>query len=595
MSISSTLNRNDYEGAGTTATYAYGFKITDEDHLQVVVADANGAETELTITTHYTVTGVNASSGGNVVLVGTTSFAWIDTSGFLEDDYSISIRLKLPLTQPTDLRNQGSFLPESIEDALDRGIRIDQQQQDEIDRSMKLPVTVDPADVSVDLPTPSAGKVLAWNSDGDGLENVADLSAQTVTAYMETLLDDTTAAAARTTLDVTQAINSLTEETTPSVSDYVAIRDVSGSADRKMTVSNFLESMSFLTADTTPALTDLLMSYRIADSSCRKITIISAISQSLRIGGFLNLGLSNATTTVTDDSINIGGASAALSATSPLYIHLPHATSPGRGTVLSATADVKIKLTGAHWGFGTFGDQSDLVMRVLAINDGSGTIKFGVTPTSGITTIASTSTSATATDINLGTEVLVNAALAVGTWPCVEIGWFLADFDDTGGSSEDLYVVQSGIGEIQVGTPSPIRSEIIYTTGAGHGSGSTKVRRIETKESVQGSDITVALSSSLGNVYTINSAGNYEVDYTDLHSGAGFVAGVSVNSNQLTTSVGSITAAHRKAALGSPSNDGAHVSCVFRAAAGDVVRPHTDGTATSTDPLVRFSIRKISN
>ena len=51
--------------------------------------------------------------------------------------------------------------------------------------------------------------------------------------------------------------------------------------------------------------------------------------------------------------------------------------------------------------------------------------------------------------------MLVNSALSAGTWPCREVGWFLGDFDDTGGAHEDLWAVQTAAGEINVGVPVP--------------------------------------------------------------------------------------------------------------------------------------------
>lgn len=172
MTVASAVSRNDYVGNGAVDTYAYSFKIFAETHLLVTIRDTSDAETTLSLTTHYTVTGVGVTNGGNVVLVN-GGFAWLDGDGDLLTGYTLTIRRVLPLTQLTDIRNQGSFFPEIHEDQFDRMMQIAQQQQDELDRSMKLPETIDPDDVSPTLPVPVGGQVLAWKADETGLENKA--------------------------------------------------------------------------------------------------------------------------------------------------------------------------------------------------------------------------------------------------------------------------------------------------------------------------------------------------------------------------------------------------------------------------------------
>lgn len=170
MSLTSTTNRNTYTGNGATATYAYGFKVFDQAHLVVTVKNTSGVETTLTITTDYTVTGVGSSSGGNIVLVN-ASQAWL-TGGYLTSGYTLTVRRVVPLTQTTDVRNQGDFYAEAHEDRFDKLVMADQQQQDEIDRSVKLPTTVLPSAFDPTLPTDigTASVVIATNSAGDGFE-----------------------------------------------------------------------------------------------------------------------------------------------------------------------------------------------------------------------------------------------------------------------------------------------------------------------------------------------------------------------------------------------------------------------------------------
>ena len=138
MTLSSATSRVSYTGNGAVDTYAYTFKIFSEDDLLVTVRDTNGVETTLTIDTDYTVSGVGSVSGGNVVLVNSAQ-AWLDGDGDLKSSYVITIRRVRDLIQQTDIRNQGAFYPEIHEDQFDILTMQDQQQQDEIYRSVKLP------------------------------------------------------------------------------------------------------------------------------------------------------------------------------------------------------------------------------------------------------------------------------------------------------------------------------------------------------------------------------------------------------------------------------------------------------------------------
>jgi hypothetical protein len=132
------------------------------------------------------------------------------------------------------------------------------------------------------------------------------------------------------------------------------------------------------------------------------------------------------------------------------------------------------------------------------------------------------------------------------------------------------------------------------STGNGSGSGSTKIRRYTTTVTNTGTAITYADSSTLGGTFTINTDGLYAVLLTEMNSSIG-IYGVSVNSNQLTTAIQSITYAHRgvlsyNGATGVPVSMGA----VLKLSAADVVRVHA-GTSLSTDTTdnCRFVIRKI--
>lgn len=160
MTIASENKRNDYTGNNSTDTYAYSFKVLSKTDLKVVKRDTDDVETLLTVDTDYTVSGVGDTAGGSITL----------TAGNLPEDYHLTIRRVRPITQETDIRNQGDFFPEIHEDALDSLCMINQAQQEEIDRTIKIPETV--TGVSTVLPMPVAGKPFGWNANANGIVNM---------------------------------------------------------------------------------------------------------------------------------------------------------------------------------------------------------------------------------------------------------------------------------------------------------------------------------------------------------------------------------------------------------------------------------------
>lgn len=273
MTIGSTVNRVDYTGNGALDTYAYTFRILEQSDLLVTVRNTSGVETVLTISTDYTVTGVGSSSGGNVVLVN-SSQAWLDSDGDLLTNYVLTIRRVRPLTQETDIRNQGDFFPEGHEDAFDHLVMIGQQQQDEIDRSIKLTETLAASNVDTNLPLPSAGLAIGWNATEDGLTNLSSLGGVSISALGESLVDASTEAAARTVLDASQKVVSRTAETAPAAGDLVGLTDVSASnAEDKITLENMLKVVGDITAETAPDVADFALIYDTSASAAKKVLL----------------------------------------------------------------------------------------------------------------------------------------------------------------------------------------------------------------------------------------------------------------------------------------------------------------------------------
>lgn len=159
MTISSTTNRNRYEGNGSATSFDFDFYVAKESWLRVVHTDANGNETELVLNTDYTVSGAGDKSGGSIT--------YPKSGSPLPSGEFITLVPDYPYTQTRAWPNQGGFLPETFEDSQDEQAMQIQQLAEQLGRSLLFPVS-DSASSTAQLPTSKqrADKQLAFDSDG---------------------------------------------------------------------------------------------------------------------------------------------------------------------------------------------------------------------------------------------------------------------------------------------------------------------------------------------------------------------------------------------------------------------------------------------
>ena len=160
MTVSSTTTKNSYSGNGSTSAFAYAFKIFDDDDVTVIIrTDSTGTETVKTKTTHYTVSGVGNTSGGNITF----------TSGNIPASGETVLLLRsMPLTQATDYTPNDPFPAATHEDALDKLTFISQDVQEEVDRSIKLSRANTMTSTEFTVPAATrANKIFAFDSSGE--------------------------------------------------------------------------------------------------------------------------------------------------------------------------------------------------------------------------------------------------------------------------------------------------------------------------------------------------------------------------------------------------------------------------------------------
>ena len=143
--------------------------------------------------------------------------------------------------------------------------------------------------------------------------------------------------------------------------------------------------------------------------------------------------------------------------------------------------------------------------------------------------------------------------------------------------------------------PTTVSMVQLYTSN-GQGSPNTAIRRFTNVLTNTGSDITYADSATLGASFTINTNGIYAINYSDQFNGSAQL-GISLNSAQGTTSIGSITDTNRIAyAIATAANNNFMVSATLYLPSGSVIRPHTtNGTANGAAPnTATFLIVRVS-
>jgi hypothetical protein len=175
---------NTHTGNGVTTVFAYDFKILQSADLKVTV---DGVVT----TTGFTVSGAGSSGGGSI------TFSSAPANGV-----EIVLSRSRAYNRTTDYQRNGSFDEETVDADFDAVVMLVQQLDAAQKRAIKAPesVSADQVISAADWAA-RASKFFGFNSGGAlALFAIADVAPSAVSAFISTLLDDTTAADARTTL-----------------------------------------------------------------------------------------------------------------------------------------------------------------------------------------------------------------------------------------------------------------------------------------------------------------------------------------------------------------------------------------------------------
>lgn len=132
MTLAAINVQNTYNGDGTAKTYPFTFPLFEVADVSIALVNTNvtpNVSYTLQLTQDFTVvlnpTGADQYLGGTITLVNKSQI-WL-SGGFLKTGWTITISRIMALTQTTSIRNQGSYYPETIEDALDYLMMVCQQ------------------------------------------------------------------------------------------------------------------------------------------------------------------------------------------------------------------------------------------------------------------------------------------------------------------------------------------------------------------------------------------------------------------------------------------------------------------------------------
>lgn len=166
-----------YAGNDSATAFAFSFKVFTTADVRVVFTATDGIETDLTLTTDYTVS-LNSDQDNNPG--GTVTYP---ASGSpLATGEKLTITSGIANTQPTDITNLGGFYPNVLEDMGDRSTIQIQQLAEKQGRSLTIPISA-ASGVSTQMPAPEASKLIGWDANATALANFDVSALATVVAY----------------------------------------------------------------------------------------------------------------------------------------------------------------------------------------------------------------------------------------------------------------------------------------------------------------------------------------------------------------------------------------------------------------------------
>lgn len=184
MTLSSETRLVRYQGNSATTAFPYTFLILSEDDVIVKVYNSDDFTTTTLAASEYTIDGIGEDTFGEVTYP-------LSGSPLSAVQFIIIVR-EVPYTQDTDIPNQSAFLPEVLEEQLDRIVMQTQQLAERSSRSLLL-LEGDSFENTLPAKVDLAGQMLAFDLDGE--PTVGAPSTATVADFAQFVADAEAAAA----------------------------------------------------------------------------------------------------------------------------------------------------------------------------------------------------------------------------------------------------------------------------------------------------------------------------------------------------------------------------------------------------------------
>lgn len=153
MTVSANSPKQNFIGNGIAVAFIFTIKCIDDTWIHAYIDDVEENQADITVVLNPD---QESTPGGTVTFNVTTP----------PDLSTVTISREVPLSQGTDFPLYGAFPAEANEDALDKLTYVGQQLADQIDRSLKFPISESSAGDLGSIAV-RANKYLGFNASGD--------------------------------------------------------------------------------------------------------------------------------------------------------------------------------------------------------------------------------------------------------------------------------------------------------------------------------------------------------------------------------------------------------------------------------------------